>query len=766
MTRDGARSNPGPIIAPRTRRLAEAIVRRWRVREAVGLVAWALVAAGIVAVVLVLAARWLGAASWAIWVVAALTLAAAAGAVAYAGLRARSLERAAAAADGHAGLKDALVSALLLSKHDAEDRAFASLAVARGEAAAEGVSPAEVVPIRLGVAWAVWPLAVALAFVSAIYVPPWGPRTNAEGASVATADPQETERARQGIEELARALEGQAADAAQGNEGAADPQVERQLDRLREIEEELAAGGRDPQEALTEAAAVATDAADAMERAARERELANEALRDALANLERTADRKKLEEDSLSGAAERLADALERGDLARAAEAAEELAQRSASPETSETERQEAARRMRALADRLDRPGKESPGDASATPPPTESEQPSEPSSGETETQPSEPPAQQGETEAPREDPNERASRDARERQHDLSESLREAADRVEGGEPSEPAEEDQAPPRDGEGAQQPQQEPGQQQQQQLSQGRDPAQQQGQEPGQQQQGQEPGQQQQGQEPGQQQQGQEPGQQQSGQEPGQQQQGQEPGQQQPGQESGQQQTGEPGQTGERPGGEPGGEQMERQAAEGEGGQDGQPGRRGLSERLRELADRPGDAQQQQQRARELRERAREAFDRMSPQEQQEMLERLREQQAGEPGGDDRGATPEPGQPGEGEPSGALGGEGPATGELGAGVDPWQRELMDLPERGAGDQDAGMRTVAEWFGQGRDTPGAGGSAVADDVRRAARGAQDAIERERVPRRRSDLIRRVFERYAEQLSETRDASSGAGR
>ena len=61
---------------------------------------------------------------------------------------------------------------------------------------------------------------------------------------------------------------------------------------------------------------------------------------------------------------------------------------------------------------------------------------------------------------------------------------------------------------------------------------------------------------------------------------------------------------------------------------------------------------------------------------------------------------------------------------------------------------------MRTVAEWFGEGRRGQSDGPSSVDEDVRRAARGAQEAIERERVPRRRSELIRRVFERYAERL------------
>ncbi|NRA58705.1 MAG: hypothetical protein HRU13_11390, partial [Phycisphaerales bacterium] len=104
-------------------------------------------------------------------------------------------------------------------------------------------------------------------------------------------------------------------------------------------------------------------------------------------------------------------------------------------------------------------------------------------------------------------------------------------------------------------------------------------------------------------------------------------------------------------------------------------------------------------------------------------------------------------------------------GDGTGEQSDALDPWQRELMDLPQREGELPDEAMRTVAEWFGEGRETPGQGPAAIGDDVREAARGAQEAIERERVPRRRSELIRRVFERYAERLGQQRQGSSASG-
>ncbi len=105
------------------------------------------------------------------------------------------------------------------------------------------------------------------------------------------------------------------------------------------------------------------------------------------------------------------------------------------------------------------------------------------------------------------------------------------------------------------------------------------------------------------------------------------------------------------------------------------------------------------------------------------------------------------------------------EGEGSGDQPEPRNPWQRELMDLPQREGDRVDEAMRTVAEWFGEGRQTPGQGPTDIGDDVRQAAQGAQEAIERERVPRRRSELIRRVFERYAERLGRQERQGSDGG-
>lgn len=741
--------------AVRSRRVAAAIARRWRLGHALGLLGRGLTLAGAAAVVLVLAARGLGPAAWAIWAVIGLALLATMAALAWAMTRRRPLETAAAAADRHAGLKDALVSGLLLSgtQKSREDSGFTALAIARAEAAAQGIKPTEVAPVRLGRTWIAWPLLVSAACAAAVFVPPWGREPGVREASVALPDSEQVDRARVGIEALARALEEQAAQIENQSPSAQDDRLERQLDRLREIEEELVAGRRDPREAMTEAVAAATEAAESIEQAARERELADEALRDALSNLERTDGRQPVTLGTLPGDADRLAQAMERGNLDEAARAAEALMERAKDPQASEQDRREAAERLRELAERLDPQAAQEQRDPQSqqtpqdrTTDPASSETPQSPETQEQASQPespaSEPPQEPGTSQSEREQQpeptpsaeqqpgqeqddeasqqespsdaspstpqeqerqqdagqRERSRQDAKERRHELSEAIREAAEQIERG----------------------QQRPEQQQEQP-------------------------------------QGQEPQQQQSPQT-------QEPGQQQDPEQQGVEQGTEPGneqgvEQGQQQGEQPDGQQGEPQQ---------RPGQR-LADRLRELADRPRDAQQQQERAEELRRQAREAFERMSPQEQRELLERLREQGQDQPQDQDgTGLQPSPEQATDQHPmppTGSGAGNEDNAGDTTAGTtDPWQQELMDLRER-EGQADRDMRTVAEWFGDGQDGPGNWGSAASEDLRRAARGAREAIENERVPKRRSELIRRVFERYTERMGRDRPASGGGG-
>lgn len=743
------RSRPSAMNAPLTLRVALAIARRRRLSRALDWSQRGLALGAAIGVVLVLVARGLDAAPWALWAVIA-----SAGLGAILGLAGAlwhrpSLAAAAAAADAHAGLKDTLVSGLMLAMpgREHEDLGFSSLAIARAEGVAGGIRASQVVPIDPRRSWALGPAVLALGVFLAFFVPPWGMGTASDRPRLALADPQTVTQTQQGIEDLARAIEAQRAglDAGDATDAQSTERLDQQLERLREIEEELRAGRTDPQRAASDAASAATQAAETLEEQAERDLLADEALREALANLERQAERDESAQsgESVRDAAERLNEALARGDLDRAAREAQDLLDRAQDPQASEQDRRAAAQRLREMAERLESAA--SPREPTAEPPTPvpfeQQEQQQEQDPAARDDQPQEPVAEQPEagehpptpptpeaSDAPdpardeptpdadaisETDPRERARQQAREQQRELGEAMRRAADEVEGQQP----EQDPMQGEREEGSPQEQTEPD-------GTSRDRPDQPSQEPGQQE-------------------------------------ATEQGQPQP-------QEGQESQ-----------EIQDSQEGQGQSPQE-QPGQ-GLAERLRQLADRPGRAQERKEQAEELRERAREAFDRMTPQEQRELLERLQQEQdqkGEEQGGQqDREQDRELGrEPGEGTqdmpdtdprqresdtPGGRQAGEDTGTpGRSPRTGDPWEQELMDLASREQEARDEMMRTVAEWFGPGRETPGQGPS-PADEARRAARGAQEAIERERVPQRRSELIRRVFERYAERLGREQSAN-----
>ncbi|MEO1277671.1 MAG: hypothetical protein AAFV77_01800, partial [Planctomycetota bacterium] len=186
MTRLSSNRNSPRSSAPRTRAAAEAIASRWRLTAWLASLGLGLAVAGAIGVVLVVVARGLGEAAWAIWAVAGLAVLAIVVSIARSLARPPQLESAAAAADEHAGSKDALVSALQLSDADGEDAGFAELAVSRAEQLAEKVSPREVAPVRLGRWWLAWPGFVAAACVAAVFLPPWAQSNDATQVSTTT----------------------------------------------------------------------------------------------------------------------------------------------------------------------------------------------------------------------------------------------------------------------------------------------------------------------------------------------------------------------------------------------------------------------------------------------------------------------------------------------------------------------------------------------------------------------------------------------------
>jgi len=264
-------------------------------------------------------------------------------------LRHRSPLAGATRIDEALGLKDRISSAVEFG--EAQDP-FVRFAIADAERVAAQADVRRAVPVRADRLWTVWPVLGAVA-VGAALMMPLVPR-NGRGA----VDPAEVARTRESLSLAAAELQEQV-------EGFVEPEAAQQdaIDRMREIERELAAGLRTPEEAATEASAVVEDAAERLETQAQaERE---RALRERL-------DRIEPEE---VGAAAALAEALREGDLAGATEALRDMARRSGA--ASEAERQALADDLRRLAAQL-RPEADSADGAEDTGTPS-GEDPAEP---------------------------------------------------------------------------------------------------------------------------------------------------------------------------------------------------------------------------------------------------------------------------------------------------------------------------------------------------------------------------------------------------
>lgn len=216
----------------------------------------------------------------------------------------------------------------------------------------------------------------------------------------------------------------------------------------------------------------------------------------------------------------------------------------------------------------------------------------------------------------------------------------------------------------------------------------------------------------------------------------------------------------------------------------GRQQQQPGQglQRLAEELRRAASAPRDAQRREGDARRLREQAQRMLEGMSDQERRELERLARELGEGgqgemprrdpgaadaqgqapserTPGGPPARATgPRPSLPddtladvGAGSPDDAAGaggvarrapGERPMP-EGGPPVDPTRRERFP-----------GERVIAEWEPTPGQPGGLEGPTLAEGVRRAARGAERAVEQRAVPPEYADLVRRVFRRYVERV------------
>ncbi len=267
----------------------------------------------------------------------------------------RPLIESVAAVDRALNLKDRLSSALDLSRSaSAVDPAFVVLAVRDAETAASNVRVSDALSVRFGNAWVLWPMLSLTAVAAVLYVPLAASRMHHDMEQVLSS------QTRLAIAEAARAIEGSREPDAPIDE--ADEQV---LARLRDIEAELSAGRRAPDQAAIESAAALEERAQALEAEARRADPSP--LAEMLAE-----DLRDVAPDEL-GRAGKLGEALRDADFAAAQEALRELIENARA--LPDLERELMAEDLRKLAEALDRDAPNPPDPAFARPDQTPSDQ-------------------------------------------------------------------------------------------------------------------------------------------------------------------------------------------------------------------------------------------------------------------------------------------------------------------------------------------------------------------------------------------------------
>ncbi len=653
------------------------------------------------------------------------------------------------------GLKDRLGSGMALADRASGDP-FAAIAVDESDRAASAVRVRDATPIALDSWWWGWPTLLAASVALALFLPV----IDIAGRAAATAQQAaRTEIAREAADDIADAREAIAS---------ATPTVadlpDADVRTLEELEEQLSSGELDPDRARAEAAGALGDAARRFEQEAQREEDRLDALRDRLA-------RARSENVGDAGARSAIAEAIEQGDLDRASEELDRLADSLGSMDPAE--RAKRAKELRDLAEQAARAAeRESPertGERTAADDLRDlgmDERERESLREEKDRDAARDALREaGVDEAKAEELADRLEGERRRREAEgqaaedarrLSEALREAAEEVAPeqpeAEPSEPTGDERSgderkgeskgeetsdqkkQPREGEtkpGETKPgETKPGETKQGETKPGdREPGRAEDRAPQPTDQPASQGErdkQQQGQpEPGKQ----EPGKQEPGQpEPGQ------PGQDRPEPGKPEQAPGEPGadpqrqpgqQPGDKPGEQPGVSSSQPQPGgpnEGETPGIGEPDAKGV-ERARRLIDemreRSRQAGDNRERAEDARRRAEEMLDRLSPAER-ERLARWAEALSNERDG------------------------GPAKAPTDRG---FAREAMGLRAPGA-DAD---RVIAEWANPEPGEAGAGVSRrpLEERLQEAAEGAERAIEEQRVHRRYNEIVRRYFER-----------------
>ncbi len=381
-----------------------------------------------------------------------------AAAAAWAIARRWSPMRAAEVLDERLGLQDRLATAIAVS--DASDP-FAQWAIADAEHAAPSVKIDRAIPVRLDWTWSAWPLLAAGATAVAIFAPVRSIIRNSSRPEPTEAErTQAAAQLRQTADAIRQSLPDEKVQAATAE----------QLKALEELQNELSHGRVDPEQAAIQAAKQVEDVAKRLEADSAAAQKAADAMREQLAKAAtETSGRPESERPSP------LMDAIQRGDIRTAAEAAAAAAENEQN--LTPQEREQLARDLDQLAQALEA-AKEPPApaqgqppaaptgadnrprgdDNTGTPPKEEEVKPSEPKSRQSPAP--NPPSNQSHADRPDADkpaePSPASSANEREQRETLSKDLREAAEELR--KPPKPPE--QSPgegKKDGEGQVQPQ---------------------------------------------------------------------------------------------------------------------------------------------------------------------------------------------------------------------------------------------------------------------------------------------------------------------
>ncbi|MGP1310277.1 MAG: hypothetical protein ACTS27_08785, partial [Phycisphaerales bacterium] len=228
-------------------------------------------------------------------------------------LRAREGD-AAVVLDSALGLRDRISSSLALERAarngDASDPFFA-LARSDAERAAEGADVRRAIPLRFDNWWVAAPALLAGLVAAALYAPVFDVLGAEERRVERVALEEERESAAEDIEAIREELREATANTA------ADAATPEQLRALEDLEQELAQGRVDPDEARAQAASRLDDLAEGLDDLADRDDRALDALGERFASLDERAGE--------SAATKPLEDALRRNDWERAAEALEQL---------------------------------------------------------------------------------------------------------------------------------------------------------------------------------------------------------------------------------------------------------------------------------------------------------------------------------------------------------------------------------------------------------------------------------------------------------